>query len=205
MNRLTTLTAALLMTAQLSACKGEADNAHWQQTGTTSNNSMKADININGQAFTATIADSETGRAFQGMLPLVLDMSELNGNEKYYYLDTPLPTDSHRPGTIEAGDLMLYGDNCVVLFYETFSSSYSYTRIGKIDNPAGLRQALGRGSATVTFGLPATAAGSPEASPAHPAAVYNTQGARMSATGTESLPRGVYIVKDKQGTRKIVK
>jgi hypothetical protein len=46
---------------------------------------------------------------------------------------------------------MLYGNNCVVLFYETFNSSYSYTRIGAIDNPSGLASALGSGDVSVRF------------------------------------------------------
>lgn len=80
-----------------------------------------------------------------------MQMDELNGNEKYHYLDSSLPTDSYRPGTIHAGDIMLYGSSCVVLFYETFASSYSYTRIGQIDNPDGLATAVGNGNVSVKF------------------------------------------------------
>lgn len=108
-------------------------------------------ITVNGMEFTATLVDNESARVFAAMLPMTIDMSELNGNEKYYYLDSDLPTNSVRPGTIHAGDLMLYGSSCVVLFYDTFQSGYSYTRLGSIDNPAGLAAALGHGNATVTF------------------------------------------------------
>lgn len=80
-------------------------------------------------------------------------MSELNGNEKFFYLDTELPADPYQPGQINAGDLMLYGDNCLVLFYESFTSGYSYTRLGGVDTPAGLAEALGNGSVEVTFSL----------------------------------------------------
>ena len=114
-------------------------------------NTMQINVIVGTKTFTATLADSETGRAFTQLLPQTLPMTELNGNEKYHYLDSSLPTDSYRPGTIHAGDLMLYGNNCVVLFYETFSSSYSYTRIGSIDNPAGLAAALGSGNMSVRF------------------------------------------------------
>ena len=78
-------------------------------------------------------------------------MNELNGNEKYHYLSSSLPSAAYQPCTIHAGDLMLYGNNCVVLFYETFNSSYSYTRIGAIDNPSGLAEALGVGNVSVRF------------------------------------------------------
>ena len=69
-------------------------------------------------------------------------MTELNGNEKYFYLDDALPTDASRPDGIRAGDLMLYGSECIVLFYESFSTAYSYTPIGRVQNPEGLTEAV---------------------------------------------------------------
>jgi Cyclophilin-like family len=45
----------------------------------------------------------------------------------------------------------LYGDRTIVLFYETFRSNYSYTRLGRVDEPARLRAALGRGKVRVSF------------------------------------------------------
>ena len=108
-------------------------------------------IEINGQTFSATLADNDTARAFVARLPMTLDMRELNGNEKYFYLDEPLPAAAQRVGQIRAGDLMLFGSDCVVLFYENFATSYTYTPIGRIDDPAGLADALGSGSAEVFF------------------------------------------------------
>ena len=106
---------------------------------------------VGSKTFTATLADSETGEAFAALLPLTVTMNELNGNEKYHYLSSSLPTAAYQPGTIHAGDLMLYGNNCVVLFYETFNTSYSYTRLGSIDDPSGLASALGSGNVSVRF------------------------------------------------------
>lgn len=68
---------------------------------------MKINVIIGGASFSATVDDTATGRAFYSLLPLALNMNELNGNEKYYYLDSSLPTSSYRPGTINAGDIML--------------------------------------------------------------------------------------------------
>lgn len=104
-----------------------------------------------GQTFTVTLLDNPTTRALLERLPMTVSMGELNGNEKYYYLSESLPTNSQRPGNIHAGDLMLYGSDCLVLFYESFSSGYSYTRLGGVDDSSGLAAALGRGSVEVIF------------------------------------------------------
>ena len=106
---------------------------------------------INDKEFTATIYDNETSAALKSRLPLTLDMNELNGNEKYFYLQDSLPTNTERVGTINAGDIMLYGSDCIVLFYKSFDTPYSYTRIGHIDDTSGLAEAVGVGNVTVTF------------------------------------------------------
>ena len=61
-------------------------------------------------------------------------MSDLNNNEKYIYLDTSLPTNPYNPKEIERGDVMLFGNDCLVIFYRSFNTSFSYTKIGHIDN-----------------------------------------------------------------------
>ena len=109
------------------------------------------DIDIDGTTFTAHLEDNATARAFLDLLPTTLTMDELNGNEKYHYLDSPLPSEPQRVGTIHAGDIMLYGSDCIVLFYQTFRTPYSYTRIGSIADPGRLSNALGAGTASVTF------------------------------------------------------
>ena len=108
-------------------------------------------VTVNGTAFTATLEDTEAARAFAARLPLTVSMEELNGNEKFAYLDEALPTAATRPGTIHAGDIMLFGSDCLVLFYETFSSGYRYTPIGRLDDASGLAEALGCGSAQVVW------------------------------------------------------
>ena len=110
-------------------------------------------IKVGDKAFTATLLDNPTATAFKAMLPLTINMTELNGNEKYFRLSKNLPTNASNPGTINSGDLMLWGSNTLVVFYETFSTSYSYTRLGKIENPSGLKSALGTENVTVTIEL----------------------------------------------------
>lgn len=108
-------------------------------------------LTVDGISFSATLGDTRAASELAQRLPLTLDMAELNGNEKYCYLDEPLSVDSSRVGTIHAGDIMLFGDDCLVLFYETFTTGYSYTRIGRIDDPMGFAEALGTGSVIVSF------------------------------------------------------
>ena len=104
--------------------------------------------------FTVTLDDGPAARAFTQLLPLTLDMPDLNGNEKHVSLPRPLPVDAFKPGTIHAGDVMLYGSDTLVVFYKTFPSGYSYTRIGHVADGAGLARALGAGSQRITFAAP---------------------------------------------------
>ena len=102
---------------------------------------------INEKEYIINLEDNETSKNFVNLLPQELKMSELNGNEKYIYLDYTLPTNSFNPKRINAGDVMLYGNNCLVIFYKSFDTSYSYTKIGHIDTLPD----LGNSSITVKF------------------------------------------------------
>lgn len=108
-------------------------------------------MSIGERRFTVSLADTAAARTFARQLPLTLAMAELNGNEKHAELPSALPMDAMRPGTIRSGDVMLYGATTLVVFYETFQSNYSYTRIGRVEDPTGLAAALGRGEAQVRF------------------------------------------------------
>ena len=108
-------------------------------------NTMK--VIINKKEYIINLEDNETVKSFISSLPQELEMSELNGNEKYVYSDKSLPTDSENIKKINKGDVMLYGNNCLVIFYKSFNTSYSYTKIGHIDNLPD----LGNGNIKVTF------------------------------------------------------
>jgi hypothetical protein len=110
-------------------------------------------INIGNSIFSATLYDNPTAVAFKSLLPMRVQMIELNGNEKYVDLPANLPTNSSNPRTIQSGDLMIYGSNTLVLFYKSFSTSYQYTRLGKIDNSAKLSAAVGIGNVKISFEL----------------------------------------------------
>ena len=108
----------------------------------TSNNELITDetkmnkiyANINNEKLEINLENNSTVSALIELLPLDLTMDDLNNNEKYVYLDESLPTNSYNPGHIEAGDVMLFSDDCLVIFYESFDTSYSYSKIGHIDN-----------------------------------------------------------------------
>jgi hypothetical protein len=111
-------------------------------------------VTVGTAEFVATLADTPTARAFAERLPLTLDMRDVNNNEKAFELAETLPGVAANPGTINNGDLMLYGSSTIVLFYESFDTSYAYSRIGRLDNPDGLAKVLGAGDVTVTFAHP---------------------------------------------------
>lgn len=110
-------------------------------------------LEVGEQSFSVALSDNAAVKELLELLPLTITMNELNGKEKYYYLTHSLPTDSQAMATVAAGDLMLYGSDCLVLFYETFATSYNYTPLGHIENTAGLGVALGSGNVAVTLRL----------------------------------------------------
>lgn len=109
----------------------------------------KIKIRVNGKDFPAKLYQTETTKSIMQKLPLSITMDELNGNEKFYYFSESFPTETENVSMIHAGDLKLYGSSCLVLFYETFSTSYRYTSLGYVENPEGLAEALGTGSVHV--------------------------------------------------------
>ena len=186
--------AMLFMTlTTMTACaKDDNEAGVINQTSHNDNSNMNTTLKLTiGQTnFTATLEDNATVKELQSLLPMTLQMDELNGNEKYCYLSSSLPTAASRPGTIHAGDIMLYGSSCIVIFYKTFSSGYSYTRIGHIDNVEQLEQAVGKGSVSVLFEMrPTTGVGCAKVS------VHSTNGVRYALNGQKvsNNYKGIYI------------
>lgn len=114
---------------------------------------MMLKVEVNGTTFTATLEDNTAVDAFVEMMreaPIVIEMSDYSGFEKVGSLGTSLPA-SNSQTTTQAGDIVLYNSNQIVIFYG--SNSWSYTRLGKIDDLTGWEEALGSGDVTVTFSL----------------------------------------------------
>ena len=129
----------------------QSNSTNQQESKINSNNSNEVVKSvktiINGKEYIMNLEGNETAESFGNLLPQEFNMRKLNGNEKYIYLDTTLPTNSSNPKRINVGDVMLYGDNCLVIFYKSFDTSYSYTKIGHIDNLPN----LGNDSISVKF------------------------------------------------------
>ncbi|MDO4910835.1 MAG: cyclophilin-like fold protein [Corynebacterium sp.] len=94
-----------------------------------------ATITLNGQALTFRPADNATAQDLRSLGNLNISMSELNGNEYHGQLPRGLAGTPQRIGQINAGDVLLWSGNTIVIFYESFRTNYSYARLGTIDNP----------------------------------------------------------------------
>ena len=129
--------ASVVVTTVMMNNKGKDPNLSPETHQSIDNEEMTMDkvyININNKKLGIDLENNSTTSALIKLLPLELSMNDLNGNEKYVYLNESLPTNTYSPKHIEAGDVMLFGDNCLVIFYESFDTSYSYSKIGHINN-----------------------------------------------------------------------
>lgn len=114
---------------------------------------MKMTVQVGTNTFTATLEDNAAVGALVEMMengPVTIQMSDYAGFEKVGALGTNLPT-SNSQITTQAGDIVLYQGNQIVMFYG--SNSWSYTRLGRIDDLTGWTEALGDGDMSVTFSL----------------------------------------------------
>ena len=114
----------------ITSCSNKEDNV--KKTSNQEISSMKAIINE--KEYIINLEDNNTVKELKNLLPLDLKMEELNGNEKYVYLDKSLTNNPTNPNKINKGDIMIFGNNCLVIFYKSFETTYSYTKIGHINN-----------------------------------------------------------------------
>lgn len=148
------LLALLASIPSLASTGGEEASAIGRATLESDANAMiDLTVRIGGHEFMAKLYENESSAALIAQMPLTLAMRELNGNEKYCYFTKSLPANAEAVDGIHAGDLMLYGADCLVLFYQDFQTPYRYTKLGYIVNPEGLASALGAGEARVDFVL----------------------------------------------------
>ncbi len=123
------------------------------RNNTEENEVTNMNVQVGDVVFSATLEENEAVSGLVEMMresPVVIQMSDYSGFEKVGPLGTSLPT-SNSQTTTQAGDIVLYNGNQIVIFYG--SNSWSYTRLGHIDNLTGWEEALGSGDVTVTFSL----------------------------------------------------
>ena len=88
-------------------------------------------ITIGNQTFDAKFFNNESARTIIAEMPFSLDMNDYASQEKVTELSFSLPLASaETPATINAGEIYLWSGNSLVLFYTTFSNSYSYVPVG---------------------------------------------------------------------------
>ena len=149
------MTTAITTAGITTAVEQEAENVmepeHDRET--EEDGAMKMNVHIGNSTFTATLEDNTAVDSFVRMMqtaPVVIQMNDYSGFEKVGSIGTSLPA-SNSQTTTQSGDIVLYNGNQIVIFYG--SNSWSYTRLGKIDDLSGWEEALGSGDVTVTFSV----------------------------------------------------
>lgn len=150
----------LIMVAVLVLCAiGVAAQAGQKVLGNQNNTDMESNtIKLaieGGKTFTATLADNSSAQALKEQLAkgsITVEMEDYANMEKVGSLGISLPRND-RPTTTGPGDIILYQGHNFVIYYD--ANSWSFTRLGKINNAtqADLKAALGRGDVTVTLSL----------------------------------------------------
>ena len=114
-------------------------------------------LTINGQKVEVTLAENSSVDALVEILKhgdIIYTANDYGGFEKVGGLGHNLPTNNSQI-TTQAGDVILYSGNQIVLFYG--SNSWSYTRLGRINGytVSELKELFeaGKGSVQVTISL----------------------------------------------------
>ncbi len=113
-------------------------------------------ITVGSETLEVTLEQNASADALKELLkdgPVTADASNYGGFEKVCQLPEALPSSDNRIVT-GAGDVMLYDDDKIVIFYG--SNTWSYTRLGRIEGKtaAELEKILSGRESEVTFSLP---------------------------------------------------
>lgn len=114
-------------------------------------NTMYAQIQIGEKTYSLFLHDTPTTEALMKKLPLTLEMQDLYHHEKYVNLPDDLPSVPLSIKRVKSGDLMLYGSDCLVLFYRNFDTSFRYTVLGQIEDAENLSEIVGDGNIQITL------------------------------------------------------
>ena len=117
------------------------------------NNIMQMNVKIGNNVFVADLEKNEAVNDFAEMMeqgPVTIKMNDYSGFEKVGALGRDLSADNKQM-TTNPGEIVLYQENQIVMFYGT--NSWSYTKLGHVDDLTGWKEALGTGDVYVTFYL----------------------------------------------------
>ena len=153
MNRLIMVTI-LMLSAFAMAVQAQQKVSNNQNKTKMESNTIKLSIE-GGKTFTATLVDNSSTQALKEQLAkgnITVEMEDYANMEKVGSLGIRLPRNDKQT-TTGPGDIILYQGHNLVIYYDT--NSWSFTRLGKINNAsqADLKAALGRGDVTVTLSL----------------------------------------------------
>ena len=112
-------------------------------------------LKINGETVSVEWEDNESVEALMDLVskePLSIRMSMYGGFEQVGSIGTSLPRNDVQT-TTEAGDIVLYSGDQIVVFYG--SNSWAYTRLGKVTDKSKKEMAdlLGNGDVTITISV----------------------------------------------------
>ena len=179
--RLLVAVAILLMTA----CSNDEVQAQ------TTTSEMKLNITIDGKTLPVILVENEATRTLVAALqesPITYEADDYGGFEKVGALGRSLPT-SNQQITTEAGDVILYSGNQIVLFYG--SNTWSYTRLGRIQYTTldELKSFLkaGQGRISVTLSAEATSSLKPTTATRHNEKMYAMNGTLLQKEPTNCI------------------
>ena len=145
--------AALLLMSLVFMLMGMA--APGRVSAQTEEENMKESLafSIDGTVVSVEWEDNASVAALRELVqtqPLEIQMSMYGGFEQVGPIGQSLPRDDKQT-TTNAGDIVLYSGNQIVVFYG--SNSWAYTRLGKITDLSGddLTELLGNGDVTLTI------------------------------------------------------
>lgn len=150
---LVAIALSILSLLTLSACAapGKTNVPAKTPEALAQDTSSTVNMTIDGTTFSVVWENNPSASALRARFPLALSMSDLHKNEKYGRLAQPLPASPQPVHTIHTGDIMLYGDDTLVLFYKDFDTTYTYTRLGRIKDTELLRNIHENVSISATF------------------------------------------------------
>jgi hypothetical protein len=109
-------------------------------------------LRINDKEIAVRWEENESVEALKDLIqetPLTINMSMYGGFEQVGSLGTSLPRNDTQT-TTQAGDIVLYSGNQIVVFYG--SNSWSYTRLGHVElSAAEMTELLSRENVIITL------------------------------------------------------